>query len=172
MNIRKPTHPKEIGEVAELAVITACRSLGIQVSVPVGDNAAYDMIIDHSGLYKCQIKTGRLRDFKIYMPTARYRLNTKGGYRKPYSKYEVDLFFSYCFENGNVYVIPNLGWKKEISFRTIPAANNQSVGVYKAELFELQKFIAAHFNKDDIERIKAEKHFYGWDSLGNMQDST
>ena len=168
MDIRKPTHPKEIGEVTELVVMTICKSLGLTVSVPVGDNAAYDMIIDHGGLYTCQIKTGRLRGDNVYFSAARCRLNTKGSYRRPYLKSEVDLFFSYCFENDKVYVIPNMGWKAEVSLRIAPTANNQSVGVHNAELFEIQKFIGSRFCNDDIERIKSVEHFDGWESLGTV----
>lgn len=86
----------------ELGCMTKFIEMGFQCSVPYGNFARYDMIIDVDGeLLKIQCKTARPVDENIIMIDCKSH-NTSG--TKYYSAEEIDYFATYW--QGNVYLIP------------------------------------------------------------------
>jgi hypothetical protein len=64
-------HPKLIGDRTTLAVMLALIDVGLEVSVPFGENCRYDLVVDRAGdLTRVQCKTGRLRDGAVRFATA------------------------------------------------------------------------------------------------------
>ena len=83
--------------------------MGYLVSVPIGQDSRYDMVIDiDKKLYKIQIKTSRPNDSAnegLMFSTASNRMNhTQGNIRQKYSKEDVD-FFTTIYQN-EMYLIP------------------------------------------------------------------
>lgn len=53
---------KTIGDISEMHVILAMRKRGYDVSVPLGENHRYDLVVDDGEkLSRIQVKTGRVR---------------------------------------------------------------------------------------------------------------
>ena len=118
------------GDLSELHVILALTNLGYQVSIPFGDRARYDLIVDAKNkLLKIQVKTGRIDD----KGNIRIPLSSKGyhGNRKLYTKEEIDLILAYV--DGIIYIIRGFEGKTEIRLRTQPVKNNQIKGVNLAK---------------------------------------
>ena len=58
---------KAIGAQTELQCITYLHGLGYDISIPWGDNARYDFVLDvNHKLYKIQCKTSSLNDEGVY----------------------------------------------------------------------------------------------------------
>lgn len=99
---------KRLGSITELRVMAKLMEYG-DVSVPYGDNARYDCILDWNGrLLKIQIKTARrIDDNRFLIPFANTRSNAGGNTRKSYSVGDVDYIATdyqgvlYLFPTGN-----------------------------------------------------------------------
>ena len=79
---------------------------GKQVSVPWGDNAAYDLVLDDDGtLLRVQCKTGRLRNNRVVFQTSSVYL-VEGKYTKFDYRGKIDLWAVCCFEISKIYLIP------------------------------------------------------------------
>lgn len=82
--------------------------LGFIVSIPYGNNARYDFIVDDGNKrYRMQAKTlkqSKTKNFYI-LRTANTRSNTKEIIKKPYTKEDIDYFCSIT-ENNELLVIP------------------------------------------------------------------
>lgn len=92
-----------IGMITELECLKAFIDLGYHCSIPYGDCARYDVVVDiDNKLYRIQCKTSRWSTdtaqekvaFEISTKTS--TTNTKQTIRKTYSAEEVD-FFLYLF---------------------------------------------------------------------------
>ena len=97
---------KHKGDASSAAILAALVALGQTVSVPWGENAAYDLVLDTGGtLLRVQCKTGRLRGGRIVFQTSSvYRVG--GRYTKFAYGDRVDRWAVYCPDNGKVYLIP------------------------------------------------------------------
>jgi hypothetical protein len=57
---------KRVGDIAELAVMSALLRRGFRVAIPFGEDNRYDLIIDDGvALSRVQVKSGRLRNGAI-----------------------------------------------------------------------------------------------------------
>jgi hypothetical protein len=136
-------HPKAIGDRSTLAIMLALRKAGYAVSVPFGENARYDLVIDDGvSLARVQCKTGRLRRGAINFKTASsyaHHLNPKATSR--HYDGDVDFFAVYCPETGGVYVIPfaELTPRREAKLRVDPARNGHHDRVRPAAKYEVAK---------------------------------
>jgi len=101
------TNTKSIGDRAEAKVLSACIERDWTVSVPFGDNARYDLIVDTSdrGLLRVQVKTASRSPETERAITAALTSNSWGAKDKskkhPYSVEEIDafaLYFPGCME--------------------------------------------------------------------------
>jgi hypothetical protein len=79
--------------------------MGYTVSLPFGDNARYDMIVDDGeNLHKIQVKSGVVRN-----GTIRFKVHRRSGVkrdRKSYTADEVDYFAVYCGELNETLLVP------------------------------------------------------------------
>lgn len=142
------------GIVTELECIKAFVELGYHCSIPYGDCARYDIVVDiDNKLYRVQCKTANwAKDtaeekvaFEISTRTA--TTNTKSTIRKTYSIDEVDLFFT--FFEGKAYLVPieEIAGKASFRFRYKYPSNNQKQGIHLAKDYEL---------KNQISKMKGE----------------
>ena len=94
---------KSQGNIGVAAAIAYFTANNIQVSIPLGDNSRYDLIVEINGkLKKVQCKTSRYQIGKKY----KVGLKTTGGNKsrsskKLISKGEADLLFVYTFDGGH-----------------------------------------------------------------------
>tara|TARA_R110000822_G_scaffold8487_5_gene33321 strand:- start:3128 stop:3583 length:456 start_codon:yes stop_codon:yes gene_type:complete len=97
---------KDKGTVSEMTTALELLKLGCTVSMPIGDNAPYDLLIDNGDvIIKGQCKTGKLRGGVIRTTLARSRRNATSSGKTYYSKDDIDYFFIYCPDTQKVYMI-------------------------------------------------------------------
>jgi len=129
---------KHYGALTELQVMTYLFGLGYQVSVPYGDNARYDFILDiNNKLYKIQVKSARLEDEGVYkIDCSRMRVNRNRNIRKHYTNEEVDFFATMI--NGKCYLIPQSEVSDSKRLRFLPPKNGQIKGITFAKDYEAE----------------------------------
>lgn len=89
------------GNLSEAKVLTAYIQAGFTVSVPFGNGAPYDFVVDAGRrLLKVQVKTGRLRGGCVLFPTLRFSGHSGRG--RSYSAREIDVFAVYCPDNNQI----------------------------------------------------------------------
>jgi hypothetical protein len=134
-------HPKDVGDRSTLAVMIALRELGYTISVPFGENARYDLVIDDGNdLLRVQCKTGRLRNGAVRFSTCSTYVHHKTP-RAPQRSYlgEIDYFAVYCRETAGVYLIPirAVPTSREGALRIDPARNGQRRHVRPAPNYQI-----------------------------------
>ena len=135
-----------IGNANELKCMLAFIELGYQCSIPYGNSAKYDFIVDIGNkLYKIQCKSSRHPKTKygydegsIIITTVYQTTNTKETKRYSYSEKDVD-YFATCF-NDIVYLIPFNECGNSKILRLLPPKNNQKE-YNNASDYELSKII-------------------------------
>lgn len=129
---------KHRGALTELQVMTYLFELGYQVSIPYGDNARYDFILDiDNRLYKIQVKTARLKQKGVYeFKCTRMRVNRGENVRKHYTSEEVDYFATMI--NGKCYLVPQSEVSDSKTLRFIKPKNKQTKGITFAESYEAE----------------------------------
>jgi hypothetical protein len=134
-------HTNVNGNVSESAVLNAFSRAGFVISLPFGNGAPYDLIVDTGErLLKVQVKTGRLRGGRVLFPSQ--RINGHHGTRRhKYDEGEIDLFAVYCQENETVYLVPTLGALTEGRLRVSSTKNNQRQNIRWAKDFEFETFL-------------------------------
>ena len=109
------------------------------VSVPIGDNARYDFIVEiNKKLIKFQSKTSNLTRVEncLNFACASIKYNSQGSHRIKYSKNEIDYFCTIHPETGQVYIIPVEECSNECNLRLAPPKNNRYKGVKMAKDYE------------------------------------
>lgn len=131
MNITQT--PNRKGTIAELAVSQRYLELGYWVSVPVGDDAAYDLVVDmkDKGLKKVQVKHVKVRKGVLTV-----RFNSTTG--QPY-KGVVDYIAIYEPYTGQIYQVDPEEFSNSggIYLRLEPSKNRQQSKVHLAEKYLL-----------------------------------
>lgn len=95
---------KHRGAVSEQFVLAQLMELGLTVSVPVGDNAQYDVVIDLDGkMIRGQIKTGIRRNGALCYATRKTGSNTKRTISTDY-RGKADIFLIFDPTTKVVYV--------------------------------------------------------------------
>lgn len=98
---------KRLGELSEAKLLVKFLSLDYICSLPHGDSARYDLIIDDGEkLQKVQIKTGCVRKGCVLFRASNHNRIGKGGYRKRDYINDIDLFAVYVPELDKFYLIP------------------------------------------------------------------
>ncbi len=130
-------HTKQKGDVSESRVLAHLVQQGYTVLIPFGENQRYDLVIeeDYQEFVRIQVKTGRIRNGAVIFSTAstdwyhRTQRNYKG---------EIDLFYVYCPDNGEIYRVPvNDATTREMSLRLFPTKNRQMAGIRWAKDFHV-----------------------------------
>jgi hypothetical protein len=135
-------HPKTVGDCTTLAVMLALRSCGHEVSVPFGENARYDLVLDDGeSLRRIQCKTGRLRHGAIEFATASsyyHHPNEKPTQR--HSLGQVDAFAVHCRQTGGVYLIPIADLPIDRAYlRVTPPLNGQRRRIRYASDYQIAR---------------------------------
>ncbi len=150
---KSPTSGK--GDLSESSVLRAFIKAGFVVSMPFGDGAPYDLIVDTGNrLLKVQVKTGRLRGGCVLF--AAQRINGHHGTKRyKYDEGEIDLFAVYCPDNEQIYLVPTLGDLAEGRLRIDVTRNNQQQKVRWAKDFELETFLN-NLRREEVELVGLE----------------
>lgn len=97
---------KALGAQTELQCLTYLHGLGYDISIPWGDNARYDFVLDvNHKLYKIQVKTSHMIDEGVYkFQTRSTYINAKGNRSAGYTENDVDFFATYI--ENKCYLVP------------------------------------------------------------------
>lgn len=124
---------KEKGNIAEVIILAEFVKRGIQVSLPYGDNARYDLVADFNGkLQKIQVKycgQNTIND-SVACLTASSKNHTTNKRLDVYIN-DIDYFAFYikCWEICILVPISVIGNRKSVTFRKELAKNNQTKGI-------------------------------------------
>jgi hypothetical protein len=119
---------KTKGDLAELKAATAFAELGYFVSIPLTDNAPYDLIVDTGEkLIKVQVKSRSIRKSVVMIEN----FTSSTNYSRAYEKGDFDLLVVYCIDNGRMAFLP---WSEVeggivTTLRFDPPKNSQLKGV-------------------------------------------
>ena len=135
---------KHKGAQTELQCITYLHGLGYNISIPFGDNARYDLILDTGKeLLRIQIKTASLcldTNDTYLVKTCSTGINQHQNKIKSYTKDEVEYIGTYI--KDRVYLIPiSECGKKEKRLRFALPKNNQNSKCNMAENYEAEKIL-------------------------------
>lgn len=157
--------PKQKGIISEYRCITWFLERGYDVSIPIGDNAPYDMIVDISGkLIKIQVKSayiGRPGTFTIEL-TKNVSSRTKIACTK-YRDSEVD-YFATCFKE-NVYIIPYEDAVQMTLRYELPAKNVGGGSIKWAPAYLGDYVIRCMFDKDAEPPVELNKLLDSYEKL-------
>ena len=133
---------KQKGNLTELQCLTAFIEQGLNVSIPYGDNARYDFIIDiDNQLFRVQVKTSSLKkaddEGAIHFSCKSSYTTNAGVSNVRYTKDEIDFFAT--FWKGICYLIPVQECSLEKTLRLTPPKNGQIKGITFASEYELIK---------------------------------
>lgn len=138
---------QSIGNLNELKCISKFMELGYECSIPYGNGAKYDFIVDIEGkLIKIQCKScshprknGVTDENAIQFSTVSQTTNTQKTVRHMYSKEQID-YFATSF-NDKVYIVPVEECSTSKTLRFKPPANN-NFQYNRAEDYEIEKFFS------------------------------
>ena len=119
---------KNKGILGEAKVLAKFIELNCRVSIPYGDNAPYDLIVDCGGaLLKIQVKTSECTsEGKTAFTLGRRRRNSFEQKNIKYANDEIDYFALYSIVRDNIYLISaKEAPAEEISIRYELPKNNQ-----------------------------------------------
>ena len=121
---------KDKGNIGEAIVLAEFTKRGIQVSIPFGDNARYDLVADFNGkLNRIQIKYCNqiTENNSVLCPCASSTNHTTNKHYTIYNN-DIDYFCFYILVWDKLVLIPIevAGTKKSMTFRLEKPKNNNS----------------------------------------------
>ena len=133
-----------LGNTNELKCLLAFTQLGYTCSIPYGNSAKYDFIVEiDKKLYKVQCKSshyvndhGTIKTDAITFSTVSQTTNTKETTRHRYTSDQID-YFATCFDN-QVYIVPVEECSSSKVLRFSPP-NNGQLNYNKAEDYTIEK---------------------------------
>lgn len=136
---------KDKGNIGEAIVLAEFIKRHIQVSIPFGDNARYDLIAEFNGkLNKIQVKyCGQITENNSFIcPCASSTNHTTNKHLTTYDN-DVDYMAFYIASIDKLLLVPieQLVGKKTITFRLEPPKNGQKVGINLIDDYLLDKII-------------------------------
>jgi len=136
---------KDKGNIGEAIVLAEFAKRQIQVAIPFGDNARYDLIADFNGkLNKIQVKyCGQITENNSFTcPCASSTNHTTNKHLSTYEN-DVDYMAFYLVSIDKLLLVPikQLEGKKTITFRLEPPKNGQHIGINLVEDYLLDKII-------------------------------
>lgn len=138
---------KILGNATEMECMLECMKLGIQVSIPFGEDSRYDFIMDYNGkLYRIQSKhCSEIVDDSNKVVAVKFKTVRQSGSnasihtRTKYTKEEID-YFSTSYE-GKCYLVPVEQCSNEKILRIKPPKNGQTKGISFLENYELSEVL-------------------------------
>lgn len=144
---------KEKGNIGEAIVLAELSKRGIQVCIPFGDNARYDLVADFNGkLNRIQVKYCgcETNNDSIICPCASSKNHTTN---KKYDTYEndIDYFAFYLAKYQEVLLVPIsvIGNKKSITFRKFPTKSGQKSGTNLIDDYLIDKILCVETLHDE-----------------------
>lgn len=132
---------KQLGTIGELKAQYDFIKAGFDVSIPIGDYCAYDLIIVKEGkIFKIQVKSCE----KIVDGRMKFDLTSRNYYiDKKYDTQDCDYFYFYCLENEQSYLYKNTedNNSRAVYIRIEPTKNNQTKGINFAKDFNFNKVV-------------------------------
>lgn len=105
------------GLLTELQCQTYLTSLGYNVSVPLGEDCRYDLIVDVDGiLLRVQVKHCRETESGLIIPCRSTQVNTTTSKSKSYSKEQIDFFATYYNNRCYFIRVEECSTQKTLSF--------------------------------------------------------
>ncbi len=135
---------KDKGNIGEAIVLAEFVKKGIQISIPFGDNARYDLIADFNGkLNRIQIKycNQKIEYDGIHCPCASSTNHTTNKHYTTYNN-DVDYICFYLVEWDKTLILSmeEIGTRKTITFRLTKPKNGQA-NVNYANDYLLEDFL-------------------------------
>lgn len=133
---------KEIGTSVEAKILSFFVENGYTISIPFGDNAKYDLVLDfNDNLFRLQCKKGRIKNDCIESNTLSHNPFTNKG--KTYIG-KADYFAIYVYELDKIYLYPITDDcpKGILKMRLNQPKNNQVSKIRYAEDYEVHKFLS------------------------------
>lgn len=138
---------KILGNTTEMECMLECMKLGIQVSIPFGEDCRYDFIMDYNGkLYRIQSKhCSEVVDNTNTVVAIKFKTVRQSGSnasthtRAKYTKNEID-YFSTSY-GGKCYLVPVEQCSNEKFLRIIPPKNGQTKGISFLANYELEEVL-------------------------------
>lgn len=105
------------GELTEAIVVAELKRREIPVAKPTGDNERYDLIAEsEAGLWRLQVKTGRVSDGTIRFHGKSQHTNAQGNVYEPYDG-DVDYFVVYAHELETMYLVAESAFRTDMRLR-------------------------------------------------------
>lgn len=147
------------GNLVELQCISAFIELGYECSIPYGNGAKYDFIVDYNGeLLRIQCKSsvhpkrnGKEDTQAFHFSTVSQTTNTVKTVKHKYTTSDIDYFATYF--QGKVYIVPVEECSTSKTLRFFPPSNGNN-NYNKAEDYLITKY----FNKKYIEEESKEEN--------------
>jgi hypothetical protein len=132
------SHPVDIGQRTEAAIVSELVRRGYSVLLPFGVNQRYDLVLDLDGRFvRAQCKTGQLRDGVVCFCTRSIRSNTRRTVVRDY-RGDADVFLVHCEATTRVYCVPvEEAPTSYMYLRIEPTLNGQQDGIRWASGYEL-----------------------------------
>ncbi len=129
---------KQKGNLTELLCLAAFTELGYTVSIPYGDCARYDFIVDiNNKLYKIQCKTANeVEDGVFRFSTRSTQVGTSSINTRTYSKDEIDFFATIINKKCCLIPVEETSSRAK-TLRINPPKNGQKVGINFVKDYEL-----------------------------------
>lgn len=140
-------YTQSIGNVIELQCISKFTELGYECSIPYGNGAKYDFVVDLNGKFiriQCKSasnvkKNGVTDESAIVINTTSQTTNTQKTTRHKYTKEQIDYFATYY--KNQVYLIPVEECSTSKTLRFSPPLTKQQ-NYNKAEDYVIEKIIS------------------------------
>jgi len=123
------------GDLAEVEVFRYLKTHGYTVSIPFGENAPYDLVVESPAgkMYRLQVRWGSWRNDVLEISL---RIVSKNYYRT-INLDRIEAFVAW--DGEHVYIIPKdqlAGLRAAIRLRRTPPKNNQKKGVRMASEYK------------------------------------
>lgn len=151
------------GLTTELQCQLFFTQLGYNVSIPLGEDCRYDMIVDIDGmLLRVQVKHATIAENGITISTRSTQSNTTGSKSSTYSKEQIDYFAT--FYNNQCYLIKveECSTQKTLAFTKVQQTQN-FIDDFLAEK-EIQRIV----NGEDEVENSTIVNVYQYDLRGNL----
>lgn len=151
------------GLTTELQCQCFFTSLGYNVSIPLGEDCRYDMIVDIEGLLlRVQVKHPTVSDTGVTIQTKSSQSNTVENKTLIYNKEQIDYFATYYDNQCYLIKVEECSSQKTLAFNKVQSTQNY-IKDYEAEK-EIQRILSGEdelLNDDSI-------NVYQYDLRGNL----
>lgn len=152
-------YTKVKGNITELMCIAGFIELGYQVSIPYGDSAKYDFVVDVNGkFWRVQCKSSHVahhdgkEDFEAFsFGTISQTVNTKKTVKRQYTKKDIDYFATW--HNNNVYIVPVEETSTSKTLRLSPPKNGN------CSYNDAKNYLLSNVLKSNVDLIKSKQTF-------------